>query len=106
MKLVFEIAGFVGLVVVPESGRLIQHRGAGGEDAGSTLNCRVQSGGVNKGLEDGAWLALGQDVVELADTVVAPAGQRFDFAGMRVERDQRALRFGNRLALEALLLAD
>ena len=45
-------------------------------------------------------------MVELADAVVAAADQRLDFAGVRVDGDQRHLRRGRRLSFEAALLLD
>ena len=61
--------------------------------------------GINERLEDRTGLPFGIDVIQLADAVIAPADQRLDFAGMRIERDQRALRLHERHAAEPPLPA-
>src|SRR5204863_5469254 len=86
--------------------RLVRDDGAGRDNAGASFYARVHSGGIYKRLEDGAGLALCEHVVELAGAVVPSAGERFDLACVRVERDERDLRLRNGLALETALLTN
>src|SRR5436190_10516769 len=51
---------------------------------------------INKWLEDGAGLAHGNSVVQLAGAVIASSHQRLDLAGSRVERNQSDLRLARR----------
>ncbi len=89
-KVVLEVLRLILLAVEEKSGGLIDHDGGGGERGGAAGYSRVQGGGVNEGLEDGTRLALGQNPVQLAGAVIAAADQRFDFSGVRVERDESA----------------
>ena len=83
-----EVTRLVGLVVEPESGRLIEDlRGRRQHDRRSGRHAGVHCGGVNEWLEDGARLACGDDVVQLADAVVASSNQRLDFGGVRIDGD-------------------
>src|SRR5437764_1862522 len=99
----FKVARLVGLVVVPEGGGLVDYRGAGGQNMRAALDRGVQRRGVDERLENGSRLAFGEHVIKLAYAVVTAARQCPDFAGVRIEGDERTLRFGNRLALESLL---
>src|ERR1035437_3189106 len=105
-ELVGEIVGAPGLAVKPEGGGLVYHLGAGGERVRSALDAGIERRGVDKRLEDGSRLPLRQNVVELADAVIAPAGQRLHLAGVRIDGYQGHLRIGRRLAPEAALPLD
>src|SRR5690348_4559328 len=68
-----------------ERGGLI-HDGAHRSDCGlDTLQNIVKGCGVDEGLENGAGLTPGGDVVELAFPIVAAADRRKDVSGMRID---------------------
>ena len=99
-----EIVGGVFLAVEFEGGGLIVDGGGGGDDGLDVIDGIVEGGGVDEGLEDGAWLAMSQGVIQLALAVVSAADDRFDFAGAGIECDQRALDLGDRLVGSLLFL--
>ena len=107
VELVLEVARLVGLAVEPEGRGLVHHHGTGGQQARPSGNGRIERRGIHERLENRTRLPLGEHVVELAHSVVAPARQRLDLAGVR-DRWPPAppAASGRRLAAEAALPAD
>ena len=77
--------------------------GDGEEADGVVRAAGAERRGVDERLEGRAWLAARlRDAVERTVLEVAPADEGADFAGLRIERDERALqRLGRRVGLPA-----
>src|SRR3984957_19872936 len=86
----------VFLAVEFEGGRLVVDGGGRRDDGLHVVDGVVERGGVDEWLENRSGLAMRERVIELALAVVAAADDGFDFAGTRVERDERGLDMGNR----------
>src|SRR5690242_10097575 len=76
---------------VKRSGNVLQVAGWS-EDLGPAFHGGIQRGCVDKWFEHGSGLTLRQHVIQLAGPVTAPADQRLNLPGMRIDRNQRDLR--------------
>ena len=75
----------------------------GGRDDGlHAVNSVIQCRRINKRFEHRSRLAMRQRMIQLALPVIAPANDRLDFSGPRVQRDQRDLCLRDRLATSLL----
>src|SRR5437016_7308841 len=90
-ELLFVIAGRVDIVAIGEDGRGIIHHGGWGEDRLLAGDGIVNRSRIDKGLENGAGGTLGNRMVQLAGTVVAPAYQGQYLAGVGINRKSTLL---------------
>ena len=99
----FEVAGGIRLVAGAEILGVVVELSESGEDSafaeGGSVERGVVGGGVDKGLEDGTGGAVGGGMVELGGAVVAASNESKNLSGVRVERDERYLRVGDRCGL-------
>ena len=87
------ILRLVGLVVEPERGRFVLHRGCGSKHHRALLSRPVIIAAVyTKGLNDDPGWRFGKSVIQLAGAVIPAADQGLDFPGLRIQHDHGHLR--------------